>query len=132
MSSIVCYALTNDSSKEGKVDTMKIGIGDLNAKVGRNNQGIENVMGVGGLAEVAHENGANFISFFLTNNVVFVLSLFEHNDIRKYTWALPCGNYENQIDHIAINIVRKRKLRDARSSRDADIDSDHQLIATLK
>ena len=148
MSIIVCYAPTNDSPEERKDEyyeemqslideiperDMKIVIGDLNAKVGRNNQGIENVMGVEGLGEVANENGAHFISFCSANNLVIGGTLFQQKDIHKYTWTSPCGMYKNQIDHIAINKERRRTLRNVRSYRGADIGSDHQLlIATLK
>ena len=148
MSIIVCYAPTNDSPEERKDEfyeelqsiideiperDMKIVIGDLNAKVGRNNQGIENVMGVEGLGEVANENGAHFISFCSANNLIIGGTFFKQKDIHKYTWTSPCGNYKNQIDHIAINKERRRTLRNVRSYRGADIGSDHQLlIATLK
>ncbi|XP_068208485.1 craniofacial development protein 2-like [Palaemon carinicauda] len=75
---IVCYTPTNDSPEERKdeyyeellsvideihVRDMKIVIGDFNAKVGRNNQGIENLMGIEGLDKFANENGAHFVSF---------------------------------------------------------------------
>ena len=148
MSIMVCYAPTNDSSEEMKDEyydelqnvideiperDMKIVIGDMNAKVGRNTQGIENVTGAQGLGEDANENGAHFISFCAANNLVIGGTLFQHKDIHKYTWTSPCGNYKNQIDHIAINHERKRTLRNVRSYRGADIGSDHQLlIATLK
>ena len=61
LSFIVCYAPTNDSLEEVKdafyeelqsvIDEiperdMRVVIGDMNAKVGRDNQGIENVMGL--------------------------------------------------------------------------------------
>ena len=68
---------------------MKIVIGDLNAKVGRNNQGIENVMGVEGLGEVANENGAHFISFCSANNLIIGGTFFKQKDIHKYTWTSP-------------------------------------------
>ncbi|XP_068227954.1 craniofacial development protein 2-like [Palaemon carinicauda] len=75
MSIIVCFAPTNNSPEERKdeyyeelqsiIDEiperyMKIEMGDFSGKVGRNNQGIENVMGVVGLGEVANENGAHY------------------------------------------------------------------------
>ena len=148
LSFIVCYAPTNDSLEEVKdafyeelqsvIDEiperdMRVVIGDMNAKVGRDNQGIENVMGVEGLGEVANENGAHFISFCTANHLVIGGTLFQQKDIHKYTWTSPCGQVRNQIDHIAINQERKRTLRNVRSYRGADIGSDHQLlIATLK
>ena len=112
---------------------MKIVVGDMNAKVGRNNEGMEDVMGKEGLGENANENGAHFISFCAANNLVIGGTLFHHKDIHKYTWTSPDSNYKNQIDHIAINQERRRTLRNVRSYRGADIGSDHQLvIATLK
>ncbi|XP_068211714.1 craniofacial development protein 2-like [Palaemon carinicauda] len=100
MSIIVCYKPKYDSHEERKDEyyeelqsvineipmrDMKIAIGDFSARVGRNNQGIENVMNVKGLGEVANENGANFISFCSTNNLVNGGTLFHHEDIHKYT-----------------------------------------------
>ena len=148
MSVIVCYAPTNESPEEIKDEfyaelqnvideiperDMKIVVGDMNAKVGRNNEGVEDVMGREGLGENANENGAHFISFCAANNLVIGGTLFHHKDIHKYTWTSPDGNYKNQIDHIAINQERRRTLRNVRSYRGADVGSDHQLvIATLK
>ncbi|XP_068242180.1 craniofacial development protein 2-like [Palaemon carinicauda] len=147
MSIIVSYAPTNDSLKERKGEynevqrviheiserNVRIAISDFNAKVGRNNRGIENFMGIGGLGEVANETGAHIMSFCSTNNLVIGGTLFQDNDIHKYTWTSPCGNYKNQIDHIAINKERRRTLINVKSYRGADIGSDHQLlIATLK
>ncbi|XP_068232081.1 craniofacial development protein 2-like [Palaemon carinicauda] len=85
MSIIVCYTQTNDSHEERRDEyyeellsviveiperDMKIVIGDLNAKVGRNNQGMDNVMGVEGLGKVANEIEEYFISFCPANNLV--------------------------------------------------------------
>ncbi|XP_068204654.1 craniofacial development protein 2-like [Palaemon carinicauda] len=145
---IVFYAPTNASHEERK-DTyneelqivideipdrdMKIVIGDFNSNVRRNNQGIENVMGVEDLGEGVNENGAHFISFCSANNLVIGGSLFQHKDIHKYTWISPRGNYKNRIDHIGINKEIRRTQRNVRSYTVADIDSNHQLlIATLK
>ncbi|XP_068210336.1 craniofacial development protein 2-like [Palaemon carinicauda] len=117
MSNIVCYAPTNDSTEDRKYEyyeelrstidkiterDMNIVIGDFNAKVVRNNQGIENVMGVEGVGEVRNENGTHFVSFCSTNNLVIRGTLFQHIEIHKYTWTPPYGKYKNQIDHIAI------------------------------
>ncbi|XP_068210383.1 craniofacial development protein 2-like [Palaemon carinicauda] len=102
MSVIVCYAPTNDSPEErkdeyyGELHTVidkiperdvKIVTGNLNAKVGRDNQGIENVISVKGLGEVANEIGTNFISFCSTKNLVIGGALFQHKVIHKYTWT---------------------------------------------
>ena len=143
LSVIVCYAPVNDAQDDMKDDfysklqdvldeipqrDMKICIGDFNAKVGRNNDGVRNVMGSEGLGDNANENGAQFISFCAANRMVIGGTLFRQKDIYKYTWTSPDGKYRNQIDHIAINAERRRSLRNVRSYRSADIGSDHQLI----
>ncbi|XP_068220025.1 craniofacial development protein 2-like [Palaemon carinicauda] len=78
VSIIVCYAPTNDAPEKMKdeyyedlqsvtdkipVRYMKIVIGDFNAKVGKINQGIEYVMGIEGLVEVANEKWGPFYKF---------------------------------------------------------------------
>ncbi|XP_068242418.1 craniofacial development protein 2-like [Palaemon carinicauda] len=138
---IVCYAQTYDSPEEREDEhdeylqnvidenperNMKIMIRDLNAGVG-------NVMGVESFGKVANENGAHFIISCSANNLVIVYTLVQHKNIHKYTCTSPCGNYKNQIDHIAIKKERSSTLRNVRSYKGADIGSDHQLlIATLK
>ncbi|XP_068235571.1 craniofacial development protein 2-like [Palaemon carinicauda] len=147
MSIIGCYAPSNDSREERKdeyyeelqsvVDEnpdrdIKIEIGDFNTKVGRNNQGVENLMGVDGLGEVGNEYGSYFISFCLASNLVNGGILFQQKDIHKYTSTSQYGNYKNQLDHIAIN-KKSRTLGIVRSYGGAHIGSDHQLVtATLK
>ncbi|XP_068222850.1 craniofacial development protein 2-like [Palaemon carinicauda] len=132
---IVCYAPTNDSPEERKVNIMKnciycviideIPERDKVGKVGRKYQGKEKVMG-------ENENGAHILSFCSTNNLVIGGTLFQHKAIYNYTWTSPCGTSKNQIGHIAINKER-RTLRNVRSYSGADIGSDPQLhIAALK
>ncbi|XP_068220215.1 craniofacial development protein 2-like [Palaemon carinicauda] len=82
---------------------MKIVIGDFNAKFGRNNQEIVNLMDVKGHGEVANVNGAHFISVCSTNNLVIEGTLFLHKDIHKYTWTSLWDYYKNQLDHRAID-----------------------------
>jgi hypothetical protein len=57
-------------------------------------------------------------------------TMFEHKDIHKRTWKSPDGNVFNQIDHILIDVRHCSDLRDVRSYRGANIDSDHYLIIT--
>ncbi|XP_068227651.1 craniofacial development protein 2-like [Palaemon carinicauda] len=145
---IVCYDPTNYSPVEREEEyyeelqsvvdeiperDMKIVIDDFNAKVGRNNRGIKNVIGVECLNEFANKNGALLISFCSANNLVIGGILFQKKNIHKYTWTSPCGIYKRQIEHITINKERSGNLINVRSYRGADISSDHQLlIATLK
>ena len=104
----------------------------MNAKLGNDNEGFNEYMGVHGMGEM-NENGLRFASFCMANELVIGSTMFEHRDIHKYTWISPCGRHRNQIDHIAINTRRKSSLLDVRTRRGADIGSDHQLVvSTLK
>ncbi|XP_068224159.1 craniofacial development protein 2-like, partial [Palaemon carinicauda] len=129
MSIIICYAPTNDSPEERKdeyceelqsvIDEipeiyMKIVTSNFNAEVGMNSRGIDNVMGVESLGEIANENGANFISFCSTNNLVIRGNLFQHKNIHKYALTSPWDIYKNQVDHMVINKERRRTLRNVR------------------
>ena len=147
MSILVCYAPTNEADDNRKdsfytklqevIDKIPkhdilLCIGDMNAKLGNDNEGFNEYMGVHGMGEM-NENGLRFASFCMANELVIGSTMFEHRDIHKYTWISPCGRHRNQIDHIAINTRRKSSLLDVRTRRGADIGSDHQLVvSTLK
>ena len=147
MSIMVCYAPTNEADDNRKdnfyailqeaIDKVPkhdilLCIGDMNAKLGNDNEGFNESMGVHGMGEM-NENGLRFASFCMANELVIGSTIFEHRDIHKYTWISPCGRHRNQIDHIAINMKYKTSLLDVKSRRGADIGSDHQLVvSTLK
>ena len=107
-------------------------MGDFNAKIGLDNQGYENVMGVHGLG-VMNDNAERFVNACAINNIVIGGSVFTHKRIHKATWVSPDQVTENQIDHIGINKMFRRSPQDVRVKRGADVASDHHLVtARLK
>ena len=107
-------------------------MGDLNAKIGADNTGYEQVMGKHGLGRM-NENGEQFAEFFAQNNLVIGGSVFEHRRIHKATWMSPDHMTENQIDHVCICRRFRRALQDVRVKRGADAASDHHMVlANLK
>ena len=97
-------------------------LGDLNARVGCNNNNRERVIGKHGVGD-------------LTNNGVTVINLFTHRNIHTLTWTSPDGRTQSQIDHIIINSKWRGSLQDVWVMRNADIGSDHNLLVakmTLK
>ncbi|VDO54752.1 unnamed protein product [Schistosoma margrebowiei] len=107
-------------------------MGDLNAKVGIDNTGYEDIMRRHGLGE-RNENGERFANLCAFNKLVTGGTIFPHKRIHKATWISPDHTTENQIDHICINKKFRRIMEDVRTSIGADIASDHHLaVANLK
>ena len=139
---IQCYAPTNDSEDDLKdnfylrlqaeieqvpMEDLIIITGDLNAKVGADNSGIDRVMGRHG-SGIINENGERLVEFCTTNNLVIGGTLFPHREIHKITWCSPNGRDRNKIDHLLINGKWRRSLRDVEVRRGADIGSAYHLV----
>ena len=108
---IQCYAPTNDKDEETndklKEKDMIILMGDLNAKIGSDNSGYEEVMGRQGLGKM-NENGEMLADFCAFNNMIIGGSVFPHRRIHKATWVSPDHRIENQIDHICVGRKYRR------------------------
>ena len=117
LSVIQVYAPTNEANKEDKdnfydqlqlvLDSvhkhdMLIIMGDLNAKVGEDNEGCENIMGKYGIG-VRNDNGERRVDFCGLNNLVVTGTIFPHRRIHKETWISPDGQTKNQIDHVLVS-----------------------------
>ena len=142
MNIVQAYAPTNDKEEEKKDSfylqlegilsdlkdkDVNILMGDLNAKIGADNTGYEEVMGKQALGEM-NDNGERFAELCGTNNLVIGGSIFPHKRVHKATWISPDQNTENQIDHICISRKFRRSLMDCRVKRGADAASDHHLL----
>lgn len=97
---------TLDNSK-GKIYIL----GDLNARVGRNNSGIEDILGIFGEPTI-NSNGKRLLDFCRINNLIVSNSFFEHKDIHKYTRVEPSRKEKSIIDYILIEKERRKSLCD--------------------
>ncbi len=104
-------------------------MGDLNDKVGHDNDGLESIIGKHGIGK-RNENGERLVEFCSLNNLVITGTIFPHKNIHKETWISPGGRTRNQIDHILVSRRHRTSVRDIRAMRGADIASDHQLVLT--
>ncbi|VDP54255.1 unnamed protein product [Schistosoma margrebowiei] len=135
MNIIQCYAPTNDSNDDIKDQfferlqsviekcprkDLTILMGDLNAKVGIDNTGYEDIMGRHGLGE-RNENGERFANLCAFNKLVIGGTIFPHKRIHKATWISPDHTTENQIDHICINKKFRRTMEDELLNRPASM-----------
>lgn len=114
---IQCYAPTDLAEVEDKghfyqqlqgviVKTprrgMLIPMGDINARIGAENTGGEDIMGKEALGEI-NKNGDMFIDFCGLNDLCIGGSLFEHRKIHKATWTSPDLHTHNQTDNIRVS-----------------------------
>ena len=97
---------------------------DWNAKIGALKKGED------GVVDRRSENGVGFVSFWATNNLAIISTMFPHTNMHKYTWTAPNGRVRKQIDHVAVNGKLKRSARDTRYYRGADNRSDHNRVIT--
>ncbi|VDP32852.1 unnamed protein product [Schistosoma mattheei] len=103
MNIIQCYAPINDSNDDikdqfyGRLQSiiekclrrdLTILMGDLNAKVGIDTTGYEDIMGRHGLGE-RNENGERFTNLCAFNKLFIGGSVFPHKRIHKATWISP-------------------------------------------
>jgi hypothetical protein len=124
---IQCYAPTEGTQIDKKqafysqlsravIDSNKrdieIVMGDLNAKVRTENEGLEHVMKRHGKNGIK-ENGEMFTDFCASQKLTIAGTLFIH----KNTCVSPNLRTENQIHHIAVSRSFRRSLLDSHKKR---------------
>jgi endonuclease/exonuclease/phosphatase family metal-dependent hydrolase len=102
-------------------------MGDFNAKVGQDNEGLEHIMGKHGFGE-RNENGELFVNLCASQDLVIGGTLFPHKECHKVTRVSPDHRTENQVDHVAVSRKWRRSLQDVRNKRGADVGTDHHLV----
>ena len=60
--------------------------------------------------------------------MVIANALFPQHNRRLYTWTLPDGQYQNQIDYILCNQRWRSSKQSAKTRLEADCGSDHELL----
>lgn len=90
---------------------MLIVTGDMNAKMGDENEGYKRVMGRHGLGK-GNDNGERLCEMSDMNELVITGTLFPHKNIHKATWVSPDGKTRNQIDHVLINKRFRNSVKD--------------------
>jgi endonuclease/exonuclease/phosphatase family metal-dependent hydrolase len=107
---------------------MNILLGNFSAKVGREDI-FKSTIGNESLHEISNDNGARLVNFATSENLIVKSTMFLHYSIHKYTWMSPEGKTHNQIDHILVDRRRHSNVLDVQSSKAADCDSDHHVVA---
>jgi hypothetical protein len=89
-------------------------MGDMNAKVGSNNEGLQHVMGRHGIGSM-NVNGELFSELYASSDLIIGGTVFPHKICHKVSWVSPDNITENQTDHIAISKGFRRSLLDVRN-----------------
>lgn len=108
-------------------NVIKLVIGDLNANCGKETHFMP-MIGKKSLHETSNGNGLRLISFAAAKDMIISSTTFPHKTTHKATWKSPDGTTCNQIDHILVQKRFRSCIKDIRSFRGADCDSDHFLL----
>lgn len=64
----------------------------------------------------------------MAKNIIISSTYFPRKNIHKQTWTSPNGKTKSQIDHIVIDKRYQTCIKNVRTYRGADGDSDHYLV----
>ena len=106
---------------------MKIQLGDLNAKVERENI-FKTTIGNESLHQDSSDSGFRIVNFDTSKSLVVKSTVFPCRNIHTNTWASPDGKTYKPIDHILIDRRWQSSMLDLRSFGGADSDTDHYLV----
>jgi len=114
---------------EAPGNTIKIIVGDCNAKVGKE-PSFRPTIGMHSAHVISNNNGQRLINFAISRKMTISSTTFPHKDIHKYTSKSPDGRTVNQIDHVLIDTRFRSSIADVRSYRRADYNTDHFIVVS--
>ena len=77
---------------------------------------------------IQNEAGQRLIEFCQENTLVMANTLFQQHKRRLYTWTLPDGQHQNQIDYIFCSQRWRISIQSTKTRPGADCGSDHELL----
>ena len=107
-------------------------MGDLNAKVGGEQDPLQEIVGEHGLGE-RNYRGDLWVDWCATDEQVIMNTWFQHHQRHLYTWKSPGDGVRNQIDYITMNKRFRNAITQVKGYPGADCGSDHvPIVATMK
>ena len=118
--------------KISRSQEMRIVMGDLNAKVGTEQDPFREVVGRYGLGS-RNERGDMWVDWCMTHDQVIMNTWFQHHKRHLYTCKSPGDGVRNQIDYITINKRFLNSILQVKGYPGADGGSDNvPIVATLR
>ncbi|CAM4848500.1 unnamed protein product [Rotaria magnacalcarata] len=127
------YSDLQDTINNVSTNDMLIIMGDLNARVGGNQQQPASINSVGPFTvDVENENGARLVDWCEINNIVVSNTFFQHKLLHQTSWMHPGNKIWHMIDYTLVNKKFRSSVEDVRMYRRASgaIGTDHHLMRT--
>ncbi len=126
------YSDLNCAYRQAGTQNMIVVMGDLNAKVGNEQDPLKEVVGPHGLGE-RNERGDLWVEWCSANDQVIMNTWFKHHNRHLYTWKSPGDGVRNQIDYITINRRFRNSVMQVKGFPGADCGSDHiPIVSTIR
>jgi exonuclease III len=128
------YADLQDTINNVSTNDMLIIMGDLNARVGKNQQKRQQHVirsSVGPFTvDTETENGTRLTDFCEINNIIISNTFFKHKLVHQTSWMHPRNKIWHMIDYTLVNKKFRSSVEDVRMFRGAAgaIGTDHQLM----
>ena len=126
------YSHLEEAHKKCGNQDIVIAMGDLNAKVGGEQDPLQEIVGKHGLGE-RNDRGDMWVDKCATHEQVIMNTWFQHHQRHLYTWNSPGDGVRNQIDYITMNKRFRNAITQVKGYPGADCGSDHvPVVATMK
>ena len=126
------YSDLEDAYKKCGNQDIVIVMGNLNAKVGGEQDPLQEIVGKHGFGE-SNDRGDLWIDWCATHEQVIMNTWFQHHQRHLYTWKSPGDRVRNQIDFITMNKRFRNAITQVTGYPGAECGSNHvPIVATMK
>ena len=127
----VFYSDLEDAHKKCGNQDIVIVMGDLNAKVGGEQDPLQEIVGKHGLGE-RNDCGDLWVDWCATHEQVIMDTWFQHHQRHLYIWKSPGDGVRNQIYYITMNKRFRNAITQVKGYPGADCGRDHvPIVATM-